>query len=122
MQSSLFTILLFGMSLSIPVALADGITIPDREHRKGMSYEEYSSFREKMRQQMESRNADAPRRTTNDEGGNPADQAEKSQRDKAYGQGYHSRTAPEDRSPPRADSKPERPRADRFNRGDMGRR
>jgi hypothetical protein len=41
--------LLLCMSLLVPVANAENLSVPDKEHRQGMSYEEYSNYREKMR-------------------------------------------------------------------------
>lgn len=109
------------MALFAPLAMAEDISVPDKEHRLGMSYEEYAKYREKMRMQMENRKPvdlkpkPAPANI-------PSDQMEKPQRDSAYGQGYHSRNQPADRPNVDAGSRPDRPRAERFNRGDMGRR
>jgi len=101
-------------SLFATAAMAEGIAVTDREHRKGMSYEEYSEYREKMRMQM---NKIQPENSSK-----PPDLAEKPNRDSEYGKGYHARSPSQDR-PDKADvTRPERPRAERFNRGDMGRR
>jgi hypothetical protein len=109
------------MTLLVPALHAQEMTPPDREHRKDMSYEEYAKMREKMRTHMEKLHADEQQQSQ-DKGNSSRDQAEKPPRSSAYGQGYHSRNA-EDRPETGSDSKPERPqRAERFSRGDMGRR
>lgn len=119
MQTSLLFTLLLGISLSIPAALADTISVPDTERRKGMSYDEYSSYREKMRMHMEKKETKEqhqiePETRNTDEPNDPA------QRNSTYGQGYQSRTAVEGK--PDTSNRPERPQVERFNRGDMGRR
>jgi len=109
------------LSLFVPAAMAEDIAAPDKEQRKSMSYEEYSKYRENMRMQMEKMKPEEARQKT-EASGNPSDQAEKSQRDSTYGKGYHSRTPAVDIPDTGAGNRPERPRPERFNRGDMGRR
>lgn len=109
------------LSLLAPAALAEGIAVPDREHRKGMSYEEYSKYRENMRMQIEQMKPEDARLKT-DTSGSPTDQTKQAPRDSAYGQGYHSRPPSVDRPDTGAGNRPERPAPERFNRGDMGRR
>jgi len=123
MQISIYTlILLLCTSLFAPVAMAqEQFTAPDKEHRQGMSYEEYSQFREKMRMRMEKMHQE--RLEQNQESADrPAQQTERTQPDNAYGKGYHSRNRAEDRPDAGPDRQPERPRFERFNRGDMMRR
>lgn len=122
MQISNFAFLvILCMSLFVPVALAEDISVPDKEHRQGMSYEEYSTYREKMRMQMENKKPEnlKPNQMP---ANSPSDQMEKRQRDSAYGKGYHARNPSEGRPDIDAGSRPDRPRAERFNRGSMGRR
>lgn len=118
MRNSLISPLLLCMSLLSTAALAESIAVPDREHRKGMSYEEYSAFREKMRTQIRNKNNE-------NSGGNreslnsTTDQAGDSKRDRVYGKGFHSRSQ-QDRPDNDARNKPDRPRVEKFNRGNMG--
>ncbi|HUX90886.1 MAG TPA: hypothetical protein VMV48_09380 [Gallionellaceae bacterium] len=108
------------MSLFLPPAMAEQLSVPDKAHRQGMSYEEYSKYREKMRTQMESRKHEdfKPKQAPSN---SPSGQIEQSQGGSAYGKGYHSRNPPEDR--PHVDAvRPDRPHGERFNRGGMGRR
>ena len=113
--------LLLCMSLLVPVANAENLSVPDKEHRQGMSYEEYSHYREKMRMHMDkmhpqdSKQAPAPSNPT-------PEQTDKLNPNSAYGQGYHSRERTEDRPDAATGSRPEHPRGDRFDRGGMGRR
>lgn len=109
------------LSLFLPAAMAEGLAVPDKEHRQGMSFEEYSKYRENMRLHMEKMKPDEARQKP-EASAKPSAQMEKSQRDSAYGQGYQSRTPSEDRPDVGAANRPERPRVERFNRGDMGRR
>jgi len=109
------------MTLLAPAAHSQEISPPDREQRKGMSYEEYAKLREKMRLQMEKMHADESKQSQ-DKSSSAGDQTEQPPHNSAYGQGYRSRNM-EDRSDAAGDNKPERPqRMERFNRGDMGRR
>lgn len=108
------------MSLFHPLATAEQLSVPDKAHRQGMSYEEYSKYREKMRMQMESRKQGdfkAKQAPSN----SPSGQIEQSQGGSAYGKGYHSRNPPEDRPHVNA-GRPDRPHGERFNRSGMGRR
>ncbi|MGV8935135.1 MAG: hypothetical protein ACOH1I_10950 [Gallionellaceae bacterium] len=110
-----------GISLLAPFAHAQDLNFPDKIHRKGMSYEEYSVLREKMRMRMEqlrTQNNNLKQEHQN----HPDYQAERSNPDSAYGKGYQSRKKPEIRTDNNADSRPERPHAERFNRGNMIRR
>lgn len=122
MQTSSLTFsLLLCMSL-VPVAAgAEAISIPDSEERQGMTYEEYSKYREKMRMQMEQISPGDKEQET-EPSADSSEKAEKSQRDSTFGQGYHSRKRSEDKPDTSAKERPERPRVERFNRGDMGRR
>lgn len=122
MQHSNFSLLLaLCMSLFVSAALADDISVPDKSHRQGMSYEEYAKYREKMRMQMEQSKIDKVKQAP-DASNSTTDQDDKPSRDSAYGQGYHSRNPPVERPRSEAGSRPERSRPERFNRGDMGRR
>lgn len=109
------------MALFAPLAVAEDISAPDKEHRRSMSYEEYAKYREKMRMQMDHRRP-GDLKPTPVPANIPSGQMERSPRDGAYGQGYHSRHQPADRPSVDAGSRPERPRVERFNRGDTGRR
>lgn len=94
-------------SLYIPSAMAGDIAIPDKDHRQGMSYEEYASYREKMRLRM---------------GSMSPEKGEKPNRNSTYGQGYQARQRPTERPSTGAENRAERPHFERFNRSDMGRR
>lgn len=109
------------MSLFVSVAKAENISVPDKENRQGMSYEEYSNYREKMRMHME-RMTPEERKQAQDLSGRPPERMEKPNHDSAYGQGYHSRDRAESRPDMGAGNRPDHPRIERFNRGDMGRR
>jgi hypothetical protein len=121
-QISIPALLLLLITIAgIPCAKAENISIPDKNHRREMSYEEYSHYREKMRMQMEQKHPQEnkqPRETIT----RPADQAEKQKPDGVYGQGYRARNRPDDKPDSPANNRPERPRFERFNRGDMMRR
>ena len=122
MQISNFALpLMLCMSLFVPVAMAEDISVPDNERRQGMSYEEYSAYREKMRMQMENKKPE-DLKPNQIPANSSSDQMEKPQRDSAYGKGYHTRNPSEGRPDIDAGSRPDRPRAERFNRGGMGRR
>jgi len=60
--------------------MAEDISVPDKERRQGMSYEEYSAYREKMRMQMENKKPGdlKPKQGSSN---TPSDQMEKPQRD-----------------------------------------
>jgi rare lipoprotein A (peptidoglycan hydrolase) len=94
-------------------AMAGELSVPDKEKRQGMSYEEYSNYREKMRQRMASEQpADSRQAATPSDGTHTETQAGHAS---SYGQGYNSRKPAADR--------PDRPaRAERFSRDAMGRR
>lgn len=122
MQISNFSLpAIFCMCLYVPVTMAEGISVPDKSRREGMSYEEYSAYREKMRLQMEkNKTGDSQQKPAAST--SPAIQPEKPAQEGAYGKGYHSRNPAGDRPDMGAGNRPDRPRAERFNRGDMGRR
>lgn len=110
-----FQFLLY-LSLLTPIARAENITVPDKDQRQGMSYEEYSNYREKMRKHM------IERRLSSDSPALPAEKTEKSNPNSSYGQGYHSRRPTVDRPENNFDNRPDRPKIERFNRGEMMRR
>lgn len=115
MQISNFALLpALCMSLLVSAAMAEELAVPDKEHRQGMSYEEYSHYREKMRKHMEKMHQAEP--------GQKSEQTEKINPDSAYGQGYHSRERAGDRPVVVSGSRPEHPRVERFDRGSMGHR
>lgn len=115
MQISNFAFLpVLCMGLFVSAATAEEFAVPDKEHRQGMSYEEYSHYREKMRKHMEKMHPE--------ERGQTPEQTEKINPNSAYGQGYRSRERAEDRPDIGSGSRPEHPRADRFDRGSMGHR
>ena len=113
--------LLLCMSLLVPVANAENLSVPDKEHRQGMSYEEYSHYREKMRLHMEKMHPQDPKQAPAPSNPTP-EQTDKLNPNSAYGQGYHSRERTEDRPDTASGSRPEHSRGDRFDRGGMGRR
>jgi hypothetical protein len=113
--------LLLCMSLLVPVANAENLSVPDKEHRQGMSYEEYSNYREKMRLHMDKMHPQDPKQAPAPSSPTP-EQTDKLNPNSAYGQGYHSRERTEDRPDAASGSRPEHPRGDRFDRGGMGRR
>jgi hypothetical protein len=123
MQTSSITLtLLLCMSLFSAIVSAEMISIPDQEDRKGMSYEEYSKYREKMRMQMENskpeKDGQQTRATDND-----TDTAGKPEKGSKFGQGYDSRNLSAEMPDSIAHDRPERPRRiERPQRGDMGRR
>lgn len=122
MQIPIFAFqLMLCMSLFVSVAKAENLSVPDKEHRQGMSYEEYSNYREKMRMHME-RMTPEERKQAQDSSGHPPERMEKHNHDSTYGQGYHSRHRAEDRPDTGAGNRPDHPRVERFNRGDMGHR
>lgn len=108
----------FCISLFAPIAMAEGIAVPDKEQRQGMNYEEYSKYRENMRMQMEK----IKHGNTGQKTDASSAQTEKSHADSTYGKGYSSRTSTIERPDSAAENRPERHRIERFNRGDMGRR
>ena len=114
-------ILVIFTSVLAPVAMAQDFTPPDREHRQGMSYEEYSSYREKMRMRMEKMTPEE-RRQAREMMSPPSDQTERPKHDSAYGQGFHSRPQIENMPDRASGNRPDSPRGERFNRGNMGRR
>lgn len=105
------------MSLYMPAAMAENISIPDKDNRQGMSYQEYSTYRDKMRLRIESRKSDssiqnvAPANRTDEQG-------EKSYRGSNYGQGYRARQQSDDRHDSTSERMHDRPRFDKFNRGE----
>lgn len=109
------------MSLFVPAAMAENLSVPDKVHRQGMSYEEYSNYREQMRLHMEKMHQEELKPAPPPS--NPApDKTEKPDPNSAYGQGYHTRSQAENRPVMGPGNRPDRPRSERFNRGDMGRR
>jgi hypothetical protein len=122
MQISIAALLLLVLTgVASPVARAENISIPDKNHRREMSYEEYSNYREKMRMQMKQKHPEESKRPP-DTLSHPADQAEKQKPDGAYGQGYRARNRTDDKPDSPANNRPDRPRFERFSRGDMMRR
>lgn len=87
------------------IALAQDVVVPDLEHRRGMSYEEYSSIREKMRMRMDSKQS----------ANNPNERENKSEdpvtAKGSYGRDYQSRNQVD-----RPDVKFERPERTQNNR------
>ena len=104
-----------------PVAMAQDFAPPDKEHRQGMSYEEYSSYREKMRMRMEKMTPEE-RKQAHEMMLNPEGHKERPNPDSAYGQGFHTRKRLEDRPATASGNRPDRPRVERFNRGERLRR
>ena len=107
MRTSTLSYLLLCAGLSAPLAWAENIAAPDKEQRQGMSLEEYTDFREKMRLRMEKMRADEGNPLSAE---NKRQQEEQKQADseRTYGKGYDSRSHNIDRSDT-ADRRPERP-------------
>lgn len=121
MYSRVFIYFILLISHLAPVALAQDFTPPDREHRQGMSYEEYSSYREKMRMRMEKMTPEE-RKQAHEMMNRPSEQTEQPKRDSAYGQGFHTRPQMENMPDGTRSNRPDRPRGERLNRGNAGRR
>jgi hypothetical protein len=122
MQNSILRFyFVLSLSLYIPAAIAEDISIPEKNHRQGMSYEEYANFREKMRLRMEKNHAENPEHSPASANRKPEPEG-KQVRESTYGQGYHARQLTEDRPESGAEKRPDRPHIERFNRGDMMRR
>lgn len=113
-------VLLLLASICISRAIAEDISIPDNVHRQGMSYQEYATFREKMRMQIEKTPTEDNKQIVEPTNSGAGNKETKSGR--TYGQGYHTRMQTEDRPGSKHDKRPDRPRIERFNRGDMRRR
>jgi nitrate reductase cytochrome c-type subunit len=117
MQKKYFALhTLLCMCLLAPAVQAQEFSPPDREHRQGMSYEEYANFREKMRLRMEKNHADQ-RKAEQEEAAPPAREHSPSN----YGQGYQARQHAAERPEPRSE-RPERGHFERPQRGEMMRR
>lgn len=103
------------MVLSISNAFAQDIQVPDKEHRQGMSYDEYVNVREKMRLRLESR---AKENNQSDDA--PAIVKERPDRERHYGQGYLSRHPQVDRmnrvERPERPERPDTPRMEKMER------
>lgn len=100
-------------------AMAQEVNVPEREQRRGMSYEEYSSVRENMRLRMEKmREAERKQETMRE--AQPS--APPRTADGKYGQGYHTRSRPDAATIERPEHAERPQRIERFNRGDMMRR
>lgn len=113
--------LLLCMSLFVSAANAESISVPDNNQRQGMSYEEYSNYREKMRMQMENKRPEDMQQKQAP--ANPStSQIEKPAHDSTYGKGYHSRNQPEGRPDTGSGNRPDHSRGERPNRGDSGQR
>lgn len=105
-------------------AMAQAVAVPEREHRRDMSYEEYSSVRENMRLRMKKMQASEGKQNAMRESG-PDAHAKHPAPNSAYGKGYQNRIRPQDQADKASVDQPERverPRFERFNRGDMMRR
>ena len=121
MYSRIFSYFIFLISFLAPAVMAQDFTPPDKEHRQGMSYEEYSSYREKMRMRMEKMTPEE-RKQAHEMMSRPEGQMERPNPDSAYGQGFHTRKQVDDRPANASGNRPDRPRPDRFNRGERLRR
>ena len=122
MQKPTFALqILLCMSLFAPVVQAQETVATDKTHREGMSYEEYSKFRAKMRQNMEKMHSDEQKQSQ-DANSTPQEKMKMRHHDSTYGQGYRSRVT-EDRPDTARENRPDHPqRIERIERGDMGRR
>lgn len=98
------------VSLFVTNTMAQEFPPADREHRQGMSFEEYSAHREKMRLRMQPSESQKP----------PVEHIDKP---RAYGQGFQSRNRNEEgRQDAGRVDRPDRPRLERIDRGDRMRR
>ena len=106
------------MYLFAPASYARDASSPEKQPRNGMSYEEYSSMREKMRMQMDSVGRDDLRQLRESEN-NSNSRIERPARYNDYGRGYQSRNRdmvrPDNPSGERAE-RPEHPRFEKHNR------
>lgn len=112
---------MLGMSLFATVTMAQEFPPSDRELRQGMSYEEYSAHREKMRLRME-KVRDEEHANSSSTQKTQVDHVEKPRPDSAYGQGFHTRGRVEARQDAGRANRQDRPRLERANRGDRTRR
>ena len=123
MKIASFTIpLALYVSLFASLSAADEIHIPDREHRQGMSYEEYKNFREKMRMRLEKSrvegNGSASELTQHAD-----EHPDRHREEDTYGKGYRSRILNDGHPDTKPEGRPDRgARVEKFNRGDMMRR
>lgn len=102
-------------SLFAPVLMAQEFPPTDRELRQGMSYEEYSAHREKMRLRMEKMHAEEQKRSSETQKPQ-TEHTEKPRPDSAYGQGFHTRNRPEEKHDAGRANRQDRPNFERFNR------
>lgn len=107
--------------LFAPALMAQEFPPTDSKHRQGMSYEEYSAHREKMRLRMEKMHAEEQARTS-DTQKPQAEHTEKPRPDSAYGQGFHTRNRVEQKQDTDRASRQDRPRFERPNRSERMRR
>lgn len=121
MYSRIFSYFIFLISFLATAVMAQDFTPPDKEHRQGMSYEEYSSYREKMRMRMEKMTPEE-RKQAREMMNNSSDQSDRPKNDSAYGQGFHSRHQQENMPDRTSNNRADRPRGERLNRGNAGRR
>ena len=121
MKITYFYILLtLCLGIFAPTVSAQEFSAPNKAQRQGMSYEEYSQYRENMRKRMRNMTPQERNNALEHES-QTVEQTENLRSEKAYGQGYNSRIRTETRSDMNMrDSKPERQqRPEKFNRGDM---
>lgn len=109
------------VSLFVTNTMAQEFPPTDRELRQGMSYEEYSAHREKMRLRMEKMHAEEQARSS-DTQKPQAEHTEKPRPESAYGQGFHSRNRSVEKHDAGRANRQDRPHFDRSNRGDRIRR
>lgn len=76
--------------LSISTTVAQEFTIPDLEHLRSMSHEEYDAYREQMRDRMDGLSP-AERDLMHPPSNMEREQTEKRGANSSYGQGYVSR-------------------------------
>lgn len=120
MKSARHLLILICLGLFAGDALAQEIVVPDRDKLRGMSYEEYSSIREKMRHRLENR------KETADENNQASKEETQPAAQGSYGKNYQTRSQQRDNidtaSRPERPERPERPHVDRFERPDIMRR
>lgn len=117
-QFTLFALL--GMVAS--AVLAQDLVVPDPAQRRGMSYEEYSSIRQKMRQRIAGKPAASEQTKKTTPAQDSTQQDDPTQAEGSYGRDFQSRNRMEDRPSHVKIDRPERPQFSRPDRPDVFRR
>ncbi len=111
------------LSMFAGSALAYDLVLPDPAQRRGMSYEEYSSIRQKMRQRIGGTAPAANNKQQPVVEQKPAEpQDDSGLAEGSYGRDFQSRNRMEDRPSQVKIDRPERPQFNRPERPDVFRR